>query len=135
MLNNNNNFTFHTYGISHYIYQISFFSLLILLLVFSLNSNNLTIFGQKSDSEFSEHDDDINIVSAGDYYCNDETEDTIENIISVNPELIITTGDQVKESPSAQCWIDMSKPIHDKLKIEIGNHDAEFANIYKQIVD
>ena len=49
--------------------------------------------------------------------------------------MIITTGDQVKESPSAQCWMDMSKPIHDKLKIAIGNHDAEFANIYKQIVD
>jgi hypothetical protein len=29
----------------------------------------------------------------------------------------------------------MSKPISDKMKIAIGNHDAEFANIYKQIVD
>ena len=55
--------------------------------------------------------------------------------MAVHPELIITTGDQVKESPSAQCWIDMSKPIHNKIKIAIGNHDAEFANIYKQIVD
>ena len=55
--------------------------------------------------------------------------------LQYHPELIITTGDQVKESPSAQCWMDMSKPIHDKLKIAIGNHDAEFANIYKQIVD
>ncbi len=29
----------------------------------------------------------------------------------------------------------MSKPIHDKLFIAIGNHDAEFKKIYKQIVD
>ena len=29
----------------------------------------------------------------------------------------------------------MSQPIKDKMKIAIGNHDAEFANIYKQIVD
>jgi hypothetical protein len=29
----------------------------------------------------------------------------------------------------------MSEPIKDKMKIAIGNHDAEFANIYKQIVD
>ena len=86
MLNNNNDFTCYAYRVSNYIYQISFLSLLIFLLFFSLNINNLTIFGQKSDSEFSEHDDDINIVSAGDYYCNDETEDTIENIISVNPD-------------------------------------------------
>ena len=28
----------------------------------------------------------------------------------------------------------MSEPIKDKMKIAIGNHDAEFANIYKQIV-
>ncbi len=132
MLNNNNDFICYKHRISYYIYQISFFSLL--LLFFSLNFNNLSIFGQNSDSEFSEHDD-INIVVAGDFYCNDQTEDTINNIISVNPELIITTGDHVKESPSASCWIEMSKPIKDKMKIAIGNHDMEFANIFKQIVD
>src|SRR4026207_2364967 len=78
---------------------------------------------------------DFNFIATGDWYCNEETKKTINNILSVHPELIITTGDQVKESPSAKCWIDMSKPIHDKLKIAIGNHDTEFANIYKQIVD
>jgi 3',5'-cyclic AMP phosphodiesterase CpdA len=131
VLNNNNEFTCYTYKISNYIYQISFLSLLVLL--FSLNINNLTIFGQKSDSDFSEHED-INIISAGDYYCNDETEDTIENIISVDPELIITTGDHVKDEKSAKCWIQMSEPIKDKMKIAIGNHDAEFSKIYKQII-
>ena len=135
MLNNNNDFTCYKYRILNYIYQISFlFSLLlVLLLFFSLNINNLIIFGQESDSEFSEHDDDINIVSAGDYYCNDETEDTIENIISVNPELIITTGDHVKDEKTADCWIEMSQPIKDKLKIAIGNHDRDSSKIYKQI--
>ena len=135
MLNNNNDFTCYKYRILNYIYQISFlFSLLlVLLLFFSLNFNNLIIFGQESDSEFSEHDDDINIVSAGDYYCNDETEDTIENIISVNPELIITTGDHVKDEKTADCWIEMSQPIKDKLKIAIGNHDRDSSKIYKQI--
>ncbi|HKO39623.1 MAG TPA: hypothetical protein VJU85_00050 [Nitrososphaeraceae archaeon] len=50
---------------------------------------------------------------------------TVNNILDVHPELIITTGDQVKESPSAACWIQMSKPIKDKIKIAIGNHDAD----------
>ena len=64
MLNNNNDFICYKYRISNYIYQTSFlFSLS--LLFFSLNINNLTIFGQESDSEFSEHDDDINIVLLG----------------------------------------------------------------------
>ena len=132
MLNTNNDLICYKHRISYYIYKISFISLL--LLFFSLNFNNLSIFGQNSDSEFSEHDD-TNIVVAGDFYCNDQTEDTINYIISVNPELIITTGDHVKESPSASCWIEMSKPIKDKMKIAIGNHDVEFANIFKQIVD
>src|SRR5918993_184163 len=78
---------------------------------------------------------DYNFVAAGDWYCNEETKRTINNILAVYPELIITTGDQVKESPSAACWIQMSEPIKDKMKIAIGNHDAEFANIYKQIVN
>ena len=76
----------------------------------------------------------FNFVAVGDWYCNEETKKTINNILAINPELIITTGDQVKESPSAACWIQMSEPIKDKMKIAIGNHDAEFANIYKQIV-
>jgi len=78
---------------------------------------------------------DYNFVAAGDWYCNEETKRTINNILGVHPELIITTGDQVKESPSAACWIQMSEPIKDKMKIAIGNHDAEFANVYKQIVN
>ena len=53
---------------------------------------------------------DYNFVAVGDWYCNEETKKTINNILAIHPELIITTGDQVKESPSAQCWIDMSKP-------------------------
>ena len=133
MLNNNNDFICYKYRISNYMIQISFLSVIILLF-FSLNINNLTIFGQNSDSQFSEQND-INIVFAGDYYCNDETEDTIENIISVNPDLIITTGDHVKDEKSAKCWIKMSDPIKNKMKIAIGNHDAEFSNIYKQIVN
>lgn len=78
---------------------------------------------------------DYNFIAAGDWYCNDETKKTINNILNAHPELIITTGDHIKETPSAACWIQMSKPIKDKLKIAIGNHDAEFANLYKQIVD
>ncbi|MGI0051606.1 MAG: metallophosphoesterase, partial [Nitrososphaeraceae archaeon] len=74
-----------------------------------------------------------NFIAVGDWYCNDETKKTINNILAIDPELIITTGDQVKESPSAKCWIQMSEPLKDKMKIAIGNHDAEFANIYKQI--
>jgi hypothetical protein len=96
------------------------------------NDSNITNLMHKStDSSIF----DYNFVAVGDWYCNEETKKTINNILAINPELIITTGDQVKESPSAACWIQMSEPIKDKMKIAIGNHDAEFANIYKQIVN
>ena len=101
--------------------------------------NNTPAFGENGDNSMLQDAKlaltDYNFIATGDWSCNEETKKTIKNILAVHPELIITTGDQVKESPSAQCWMDMSKPIHDKLKIAIGNHDAEFANIYKQIVD
>ena len=76
-----------------------------------------------------------NFIAVGDWSCNEETRKTIDNILDEEPDLIITTGDHVKQVPSAACWMNMSKPISDKMKIAIGNHDVEFANIYKQIVD
>ena len=90
------------------------------------------VFAQESNSQFQGKD--INMVVAGDFYCNDETEDTIENIISINPELIITTGDHVKDVRTIKCWAEMSEPIKNKMEIAIGNHDVEFKKIYKQLV-
>ena len=98
------------------------------------NIKNRTETSITSDNA-TESSTDYNFIAAGDWYCNEETKKTINNILTQHPELIITTGDQVKESPSASCWIDMSKPIKDKMKIAIGNHDTEFSHIYKQIVD
>ena len=131
MFNNHNDYFCNLFRISNYIISISILPILSFFILFG--SGNLVIFGQESNSESK--DKDINIVVAGDFYCNDQTEDTINNIISVNPELIITTGDHVKDEISADCWIEMSKPIQDNMKIAIGNHDIEFSNIYKQIVD
>ena len=129
--NNNNGLSCYLLRISNYIIQLSIITILLLLFFISLNNNNKTVFGQQSNYQFE--NDVINIVAVGDFYCNDETEETIENIISVNPELIITTGDHVKDEISADCWIEMSEEIKDKMKIAIGNHDTEYSKIYKQI--
>ena len=76
-----------------------------------------------------------NFIAVGDYYCNKETEKTIQKISSINPEVIITTGDHVKKVKSADCWKEISKPLKDKMRIAIGNHDVEFSSIYQEIVD
>ncbi|HJU58570.1 MAG TPA: metallophosphoesterase [Nitrososphaeraceae archaeon] len=127
--NHNNNNSFYLYTTSKFIHHNSIISSLFFL--FLINSNTVIVFSQESYSQFE--DDIVNIVAVGDFYCNDETEETIKNIISVNPELIITTGDHVKDEKSASCWIEMSKPIKEKMKIAIGNHDRDSSKIYKQI--
>lgn len=76
-----------------------------------------------------------NFIAVGDYYCNKETEKTIKQILAINPEVIITTGDHVKNAKSADCWKKISKPIKDKMRIAIGNHDAEYSRIYKEITE
>ena len=66
------------------------------------NKNNPTIndFVEKPIDTISTN---YNFIAVGDWYCNKETKKTINNILAIDPELIITTGDQVKESPSAKC--------------------------------
>jgi predicted phosphodiesterase len=102
-------------------------------------ANQSSIDNNSSSSTFNSTiafvDKKYNIIAAGDWYCNDETEKTIQNVLNANPDLIITTGDHVKDEKSAECWIKMSENIKDRMKIAIGNHDAEFKKIYKQIVD
>jgi predicted MPP superfamily phosphohydrolase len=96
----------------------------------ALSSNVIT--NQSFPSSIS--NEKYNIIAAGDWYCNKETEKTIDNVINANPDLVITTGDHVKDVKSADCWIEMSEHIKDKMKIAIGNHDLDSGSIYKQIV-
>ena len=93
------------------------------------NNNHYNTKGQDATLAFGKN----HFIAVGDWYCNKETEKTIENILAINPEVIITTGDHVKDEKSAKCWIEMSEKIKDKMKIAIGNHDRDSSKIYKQI--
>ena len=86
-------------------------------------------------SEDENYSNEINFIAVGDFYCNDESENTINNIVTLNPELIITTGDQIKDVKSIKCWAEMSQPIKNKMKIAIGNHDIEDKKSYTQLVN
>jgi predicted MPP superfamily phosphohydrolase len=80
-------------------------------------------------------DDIHNIIAAGDWICNAESQRTMDNVLKFDPDLIITAGDHVVNVTSAECWIEMTSKIKDKMKIAIGNHDVEFEKIYHEIVD
>jgi Calcineurin-like phosphoesterase len=72
---------------------------------------------------------DFNFAATGDWGCTDDTTDTVNNILDKNPELVLGLGDYSYEN-NADCWLEKVKPINDKMKIAIGNHDIEKLNIY-----
>ena len=78
---------------------------------------------------------DINFIAAGDWTCNKETKKTIDRIVEFQPELILGLGDYTFEEITPQCWFDISKPINDKIKIAIGNHDLDYKSSYYQLLD
>ena len=69
----------------------------------------------------------FNFAAAGDFGCNGNTEDTIDNIVDKDPELVLGLGDYSYKT-SIQCWLDLVEPINKQIiKISIGNHEA-FSN-------
>ena len=93
--------------------------LLVMMISSSFNNNNSYAFGS---SNFN-----FNFAAAGDFGCNDDTKDTIENMVDRDPELVLGLGDYSYKT-SIQCWLDILEPINKQIvKISIGNHEA-FSN-------
>ncbi|MGD1837006.1 MAG: hypothetical protein ACPKPY_02975, partial [Nitrososphaeraceae archaeon] len=137
MKNNENNNITNQILIS-VVWLMSLFSILYIVDNLSIfNIQVLNAFGLKNDFVYDNNTENIetkkqdatlafgthNFIAVGDYYCNKETEKTIQKISSINPEVIITTGDHVKKDKSAECWKKISEPLKDKMRIAIGNHD------------
>ena len=66
----------------------------------------------------------FNFAAVGDWACTSKTKDTVKNIIAQNSELVLALGDLSYDS-GAKCWIKIIKPIAEKTKIAIGNHETE----------
>ena len=66
----------------------------------------------------------FNFAAAGDWACTSKAKDTVKNIIDHDPELVLALGDLSYDS-GAKCWLKIIKPIAEKTKITIGNHEAD----------
>ena len=66
----------------------------------------------------------FNFAAAGDWACTSKAKDTVKNIIDHDVELVLALGDLSYDS-GAKCWLKIVKPIKEKTKIVIGNHEAE----------
>lgn len=65
---------------------------------------------------------DINFGAAGDWGCNQNTEDTVDNMIARNPAKVFGLGDYSYES-TGNCWFSIVDPIDTKIEIAFGNHE------------
>ncbi len=69
-------------------------------------------------------EENFNFATAGDFGCSANTQNTIENMQSKDPEIVLTLGDHSYHS-TADCWFDMMSPVKDKLMVTLGHHDVE----------
>jgi Calcineurin-like phosphoesterase len=80
------------------------------------NNNNNTMTSLPAAADF-------NFAAVGDWGCTSNTNNTVNNIVDKNPELVLALGDYSYNTTSDDCWFKIVKPIEDKMKIQIGNHD------------
>jgi calcineurin-like phosphoesterase family protein len=73
---------------------------------------------------YSSSIDHFNIIAVGDFDCFPRTFETVDNIMHLDPELVIALGD-LSYQDTADCWFDIVDPIDEKIKIVIGNHDLD----------
>jgi len=84
-------------------------------------SQNTTFSTIKSSKSLEEG---FNFAAAGDWACTSKAKDTVKNIIAQNPELVLALGDLSYDN-GAKCWLKIIKPVVEKTKIAIGNHEVE----------
>jgi hypothetical protein len=65
---------------------------------------------------------DFNFAAAGDWGCFRWTNQTVDNIVDKDPELVLGLGDYAYRN-NATCWFQIIDPIYHKMKIALGNHD------------
>jgi len=98
----------------------------LLLLTFSLLLHSfLTVNDSRLGNVFgldNTNTADFSFAAVGDWGCTPDTKNTVRNIVDKNPELVLGLGDFAYRN-NATCWFSLTAPIHDKMKITIGNHD------------
>lgn len=72
----------------------------------------------------------IKIAAVGNWGCTSNSQATVNNINSKNPELVLGLGDYSYEN-TPNCWFNEIKAFDGKMKISIGNHDV----ITKKLLD
>lgn len=97
------------------------------MVVASTAFNPLTAnaFDQLSTSKVTH--DKFNFAAAGDWGCKAATQRTVNNIMNINPKIVLGLGDFSYENDTG-CWFKIMSPLLNKTKIVIGEHDFDPSN-------
>jgi hypothetical protein len=74
---------------------------------------------------------DFKFAVVGDWGCTKDTAKTVNSIQNQNPDLIFSLGD-TSYGANIKCWAEIVKPISNKIKAVIGNHDVMSPNLLAQ---
>ena len=67
----------------------------------------------------------FNVAAVGDWGCNDNSKNTLKNISSKKPELILALGD-LSYQRTAECWLEIISSVDNITSIVRGDHDNDF---------
>ena len=66
----------------------------------------------------------FNTAAVGDWACNDDTQNTVKNIITKKPELVLALGD-LSYQKSSDCWFKIISSLDNVTEIVRGDHDND----------
>lgn len=78
--------------------------------------------------------DDFHFAAVGDWGCEKDTVEMVDNIVDRNPKLVLALGDLSYEN-TPTCWFDIIRPIDDITRINIGNHEDKTDLVLKEYLD
>jgi hypothetical protein len=76
---------------------------------------------------------DVHFSAVGDFQCATPAKNTVSNIQSMNPSVVLGLGDYSYETTET-CWLNIIQPIKSITKVAIGNHEVDESQKYSKIV-
>jgi predicted phosphodiesterase len=119
-LSNNTNFTKNSLSFSNTINKENTSKILSTIANNKTKNNNAI---NTSIEQSTNNNNNFVFVGTGDWDCNKNTENTVKNIKSKSPDLVVSTGD-MSYGDNGDCFYNVVNPIISKLKISLGNHDT-----------
>jgi Calcineurin-like phosphoesterase len=78
--------------------------------------------------------EDFNFAAVGDFGCNSNADDTVDNIVDKNPDLVFALGDY-SYLETGTCWFNQIGSINNITRISIGNHEDDNSEGYNEYMD